>query len=482
MNSFLTKEPEYIEESDEILLLRQIYTPDSLFLQHGAWNMGFILLTQTLFLLYEHTLFSHLVSRSHIISESQLFSQHMLTVTQTNQWAKSTSSIALNSLKKILNKTNINTNFIKQLNLRFEKKIKKLSPAFCLPHHYKHLDDNNPDKILLIHWICKLKNQTKYKSQASIRMVIAFVVHFLEYNNISPFSNYPNINKLSFEDIKKSIHDIQPDHPLRKKIQYISVFICMILGYTSLFNNFETFKKTIPIPVKKSQSETDQHRLSTIELEKMYISSKNNIRDHTLFLLMISTGLRAGGVSNIKLDHISSTINDVLTINKTGRTIEKGNKWFTFIITDELSKIIYEYITTTRIANSSYLFPGRGEDIGLSSSRINALIKKIAKDADIHGPHIHAHSLRHSFAHILLESGNRPELVSKMLGHSSTQTTEQYYLKESAVEASKRMNIPWLEKQDTISPIPNFLNKKVKTTKSERNKTLKRIAEEFKKK
>ena len=43
------------------------------------------------------------------------------------------------------------------------------------------------------------------------------------------------------------------------------------------------------------------------------------------------------------------------------------------------------------------------------------------------------------------------------------------------------MNIPWLEKQDNISPIPQFLNKtKIKTSKSERNKTLKRIVNEFK--
>lgn len=103
------------------------------------------------------------------------------------------------------------------------------------------------------------------------------------------------------------------------------------------------------------------------------------------------------------------------------------------------------------------------------------------------GKHIHAHSLRHSFAHILLESGNKPELVSKMLGHSSTITTEQYYLKESASEASKRMNIPWLERTEQENPVPSFLNtqKKVRTTKkkkskSDRNKILRNLAKDFK--
>jgi hypothetical protein len=47
---------------------------------------------------------------------------------------------------------------------------------------------------------------------------------------------------------------------------------------------------------------------------------------------MISTGIRTIGVSNIKLEHICSNVNNVITINKTGRTLEKGNKWFAFSI------------------------------------------------------------------------------------------------------------------------------------------------------
>ena len=74
-----------------------------------------------------------------------------------------------------------------------------------------------------------------------------------------------------------------------------------------------------------------------------------------------------------------------------------------------------------------------------------------------------------------------------MLGHSSTITTEQYYLKESASEASKRMNIPWLKRTEQENPVPSFLNnqKKVRVTKqrkskSERNQILRNLAKDFK--
>ena len=149
--------------------------------------------------------------------------------------------------------------------------------------------------------------------------------------------------------------------------------------------------------------------------------------------------------------------------------------------------MLLQYITTRRKNISSYLFPGRGEDIGLSPSSISAIIKKIATKAGLKGKHIHANSLRHSFANILLETGNKPELVSKMLGHSSTITTEQYYLKESASEASKRMNIPWLDRSEQENPVPSFLNNqennsrmKKKKSKSERNNILRNLAKDFK--
>jgi integrase len=264
-----------------------------------------------------------------------------------------------------------------------------------------------------------------------------------------------------FNVIKNAIIATQPKFPLKTRVHFIMIFICFVLEDTKHLENFKIYKKTIHHD-KNTKIDYDQHRISKEELESMYESSKSCLRDQTMFLLMITTGMRAHGVSNIKLSNICTIINNIITINKTGRTIEKGNKWFTFSICDNLSELLHKYINTERKSNSSYLFSGRGEDIGISTNRINSIIKNIANKAGIKGPHIHAHSIRHSFAHILLESGNKPEMVSKMLGHSNTQTTEQYYLKESAVEVAKRANIPWLVKT-SYDPVPNFMNTNINT-------------------
>lgn len=480
MENYDTKEPEYIEESDEIILLKTHYTSENVNIQPGHLSLAFSLLVKTLFLMYNHTRFSHLVNRAHIYEESNKFSICMKKIVELNEWSRTTSNIAFTSLKKLLEKTNINKNFISTIALPFDKQIKQNSPEFCLPTKYKKLPDDDTEKTILLQFIKKTKTNTKYKSQYSIKIFISFILKFFEYHNIS-ICDYKEVSKLSFEEIKDSLDKICPNKKKRIKVHNVMIFICFIVEDTTLLKDFETLKKSIN-PIKTTAIDTDVHRISKEELEKMYEATEDNLKYRTIFLLMISTGMRTVGVSNIKLDNICTVVNDKITINKTGRTIEKGNKWFTFVISEKLSELLLQYITTQRKNISVYLFSGNGDDSRMSPSSISGIIKKIATKANLSGKHIHAHSLRHSFAHILLETGNKPELVSKMLGHSSTITTEQYYLKESASEASKRMNIPWLERNEQENPVPSFLEKtkkKTKKSKSDRDKILRNLAKDF---
>jgi integrase len=479
--NYETKEPCYIEESNDILTLKKFYTPDELKIQQGHWVLGFTLLTNTLFITYGNTLFSTLVINSKLHEESIIFSKNLKKVIEINEWSNNTANISFCVLKKILRKTNIDQGFISKISILKDKKIKRDTAEFCLPSKYKKLSCDDENRQIILNWIVRLKRDTKYKSQSSIRMVISFMIALFSQLNI-PVSQDILFSNMDFDTIKQSIIDTHPNFPLKTKVNYTMNFMCLILNESKYIKQFELYKKSINIK-KQVQEDSDKHRISKEELELIFEASKENIRNNTLFLLMATTGLRACGVSNIKLDNITNLLNGKITINKSGRTIEKGNKWFTFPISDSLSKLLLEYISNNRKSNSSYLFPGRGEDIGISTNRINSIIKEIALKANVKGPHIHAHSIRHSFAHILLESGNKPELVSKMLGHSSTKTTEEYYLKESALEVSKRANIPWLVRQEYSNPVPDFLdiNRPVKTrkSKSDRNKILKNLAKDF---
>jgi hypothetical protein len=85
------------------------------------------------------------------------------------------------------------------------------------------------------------------------------------------------------------------------------------------------------------------------------------------------------------------------------------------------------------------------------------LFNNIVKKSNLIGDHLHPHAMRHSFAHILLECGNDVEAVSKIMGHSSSKTTSEFYLRENAAEVAARSNIPWLKKEPVKKIVPDFL-------------------------
>ncbi len=92
------------------------------------------------------------------------------------------------------------------------------------------------------------------------------------------------------------------------------------------------------------------------------------------------------------------------------------------------------------------------------------------------GTHLHPHSLRHSYGHLLLEAGNSVHEVSKLLGHSNIATTEMFYLKESSADVAKRANIPWLTKPEKQDNLPKFLvpNSSTQTNKEKQDRERKR--------
>lgn len=484
-------EPLYIEESDGFSLLRKVYNFENLKTQKGHLELGFSLLKHTLYLMYGNTEIEPFIeetSNSYQLSEQ--FSTTMKQIIDINQWGRNTASIALTSLKKILKETTISQAFLQRLTIPSTKKISKTSLEFNLPRKFKQTTDdcancNDPsgaNKKALLTLLQDCKDKSKYKSQDSLSSWIAFIVQLLEHLEIEP-KNYKNImTQFTFDDLIQAVKLIRPNYELNRKLQFLEVLICNILENGDLLEKFKLLKKTTQ-KTRTQIEETDVHRLSVDELEAMFESSKANLLDEILFMLMITTGLRAGGVSNIKLENVVTFVNNKMIVKQNGRTLEKGGKWFTFVINKRVNELLEKWIETGRKSMGSYLFPGRGEDIGISTHRINTIIKNIGKRAGIEGPHVHAHSLRHTFAHNLLEEGNKPELVSKMLGHASSLTTEKYYLKESAAEVSTRLNIPWLSREKANATLPSFLkddglkekvkdekNKKKKITKSDKQK------------
>jgi integrase len=102
----------------------------------------------------------------------------------------------------------------------------------------------------------------------------------------------------------------------------------------------------------------------------------------------------------------------------------------------------------------------------MASITMRVRFKKICDGAGLSGRHLHLHSLRHSYAHMLLKCGNSVSVISKLLNHSCTDVTEKFYLRETISEVTNRAHIPWINQNEKTEDkiLPDFLKRRENKT------------------
>ena len=170
---------------------------------------------------------------------------------------------------------------------------------------------------------------------------------------------------------------------------------------------------------------------------------KNDVKYTLIFTILREIGLRIGAVCTLKTKHF---VNHRGVYLDTCRKMEKGKKFRTFPISDNLKANVKAHLDTQEdIKNNpeAYLFSSQnGKHISADSVR-NKLVR-ITEKLGIHGQHVHPHAFRHTIVNNLMARGNKLENVSKFMGHSSISTTEQYYWTTELENILPTMNIPWL--------------------------------------
>ncbi|WP_233531791.1 site-specific tyrosine recombinase/integron integrase [Paenibacillus alkalitolerans] len=147
------------------------------------------------------------------------------------------------------------------------------------------------------------------------------------------------------------------------------------------------------------------------------LDAVENIKHKALLTIVYSAGLRVGEVVRLRISDIDAD-RKMIHIRQA-----KGKKDRYTLLSSVALETLRAYVRSFR--PSTWLFPG-GEGTGhLTERTVQKVFEQARRKAGIIKP-CSVHTLRHSFATHLLESGTDLRYIQELLGHASSKTTERY--------------------------------------------------------
>ena len=279
-----------------------------------------------------------------------------------------------------------------------------MCPSQTIKQNSLHAASPKPDK-LSEHWQTKL--------EAGLRA-----------RKYSPHTQqlYLYFNRLLCNTIQKTPEEIQPEDitaflgEMEKNKDYSASSINLAISAIKFF--YRNICKN-DIAERQRRPQHDKHLptvLAKLEINKI-LSQENNIKHRLLLMLAYSSGLRVSEVVALRKEHIDFD-RGVIYVK-----LGKGRKDRITILSEKAASLITEYMSFYDI--KTWLFPGQPAASPLSIRSAQKIFDKAINHAEI-SKKASIHSLRHTFATHLLESGTDIRYIQTLLGHSSLRTTTRY--------------------------------------------------------
>jgi site-specific recombinase XerD len=253
---------------------------------------------------------------------------------------------------------------------------------------------NKQDFFKNIETEIKISKLSKY----TLRNYLDFNKRLLEHAKKPP-------EQINSQDIKNFLADKMND----KSSSSTTLFLSSIrFAYSNVLGKDPT------TGIKRPKKE---HKIPTV-LTKQEVTTlfknTNTLKSNLILQLLYSSGLRVSEVVNLKPQDLN--FNENTGWVRAG----KGRKDRMFILSKKLSKKIQKFIN--KHPDWQFLF---SKEKPLTTRNIQKITKTTTRKAGI-DKKVHPHTLRHSFATHLLESGVDIRKIQILLGHSSLNTTMLY--------------------------------------------------------
>ncbi len=187
--------------------------------------------------------------------------------------------------------------------------------------------------------------------------------------------------------------------------------------------------------------------LSKIELDALLdactTATSHGKRDYLMVLLLYNSGMRVSELVSLKGRDVIATKGHCYI-----RILGKGRKERTVPLWAMTKKHLTDYLKENKILENDFLLQGRNVDHLTRSGvryRLDCLVKKALKVCpSLKNKTISPHTLRHSTAMSLLQSGVDISTIAIWLGHESIETTHKYMVTDLNLKdiALKKMHEP----------------------------------------
>jgi integrase/recombinase XerD len=229
---------------------------------------------------------------------------------------------------------------------------------------------------------------------------------------VAKFSRYFNCppDRLGMEDVRTyQLHLIERKYS-RAHINQVACalrfFYGITLGQKAAFERIVTGKEPDKLPPVLSREEIAR-----------FLQAVAGMRNRVALTTSYAAGLRIGEVVRLKVGSIDS---ERMLLHIAGG---KGGRDRHAMLSPRLLTILRAYWLRAR--PSVWLFPGQEPGGHVSRGALQSACRAARRLARI-DKRVTAHSLRHSFATHLLESGIDIRIIQVLLGHSHLETTARY--------------------------------------------------------
>ena len=245
--------------------------------------------------------------------------------------------------------------------------------------------------------------QTRNYSPRSIDTYMRQLNALEEYHDAS-------IDEISIDQIKDFLQYSIGTKSL--SVSYINQVISAvkILQKDVLGKEWESIRIKRPRRVKKLPVVLSKEEVKSL------IETTRNLKHRTIIAVIYSAGLRISELTSLRPSDIDSDRKQI-------RVLGKGNKYRYTLLSENTLTMLRVYWRAYK--PKQYLFEGQRQGEPISTETIQVVFKRACRKAGINKP-ASVHSLRHSFATHLLESGVNLKIIQSLLGHSSLRTTSIY--------------------------------------------------------